>query len=89
MRTLHSVVVGPGAALFPAPPAAPSTASTVEVVGEGFLRHMVRIIVGTLVEVGLGRVEASGVTAILASRARERAGPTAPSRGLFLVAVDY
>ena len=89
VRTLHSIVVGPGAGLFPAPPAAPSPASTVEVVGEGFLRHMVRIIVGTLVEVGLGRVEASGVTAILASRARERAGPTAPARGLFLVAVDY
>ncbi len=88
VRTLHSIVVGPGAAPFPAPPA-PGSPASVEVAGEGFLRHMVRIIVGTLVEVGLGRVEASAVTAILASRARERAGPTAPARGLFLVAVDY
>lgn len=89
VRTLHSVTVGPAAAAPSSPWAASSTASTVEVVGDGFLRHMVRIVVGTLVEVGAGRVEASGVTAILASRARERAGPTAPARGLFLVAVDY
>ena len=89
VRTVHSIVVGPGAAPFAVRSAPPLPALTVEVVGDGFLRHMVRIIVGTLVEVGLGRVEASDVTAILAFRARERAGPTAPARGLFLVAVDY
>ena len=86
VRTVHSVVVGPGVVAFPS---ADPSLSTVEVVGDGFLRHMVRIVVGTLVQVGLGRVEPSSATAILASRARERAGPTAPARGLFLVAVDY
>ncbi len=68
---------------------ASSAALTIEVAGDGFLRHMVRIIVGTLVEVGSGRLPASEVRAIVASRARERAGPTAPPHGLFLVAVDY
>src|SRR5262249_35473886 len=57
--------------------------------GDGFLRHMVRIIVGTVVEVGTGRWPVSQVEAALASRDRSRAGPTAPAQGLFLVRVDY
>jgi tRNA pseudouridine38-40 synthase len=57
--------------------------------GNGFLRHMVRSIAGTLVEVGLGRRPASSVSAALASRERAQGGPTAPARGLFLVRVDY
>jgi tRNA pseudouridine38-40 synthase len=57
--------------------------------GDGFLRHMVRNIVGTLVEVGTGRWPASKVEAILASRDRSQAGPTAPAQGLFLVRVEY
>src|SRR5262245_30321417 len=57
--------------------------------GEGFLRHMVRNIVGTLVDVGLGRWPASQVEAILASRDRSRGGSTAPPHGLFLIRVDY
>ena len=61
----------------------------VEVAGDGFLRHMVRSIVGTLVEVGRGRRPAADVAAVLACRQRARAGPTAPARGLFLVRVDY
>ena len=88
VRTLYSVAVGPGSSAFPAL-AGPSPGVAIDVVGDGFLRHMVRILVGTLVEVGAGRVQASAVTAIMASRARERAGPTAPPQGLFLVAVDY
>jgi tRNA pseudouridine38-40 synthase len=56
---------------------------------DGFLRHMVRNIVGTLVEVGTGRWAASEVEAILNSRDRSRAGRTAPAQGLFLVRVDY
>jgi tRNA pseudouridine38-40 synthase len=56
---------------------------------DGFLRHMVRTIVGTLVEVGAGRREPSWVADVLASRDRARAGPTAPPQGLFLVSVDY
>ena len=57
--------------------------------GDGFLRHMVRNIAGTLVDVGAGRAAPSRVAAILASRDRVQAGPTAPPHGLFLVRVDY
>jgi tRNA pseudouridine38-40 synthase len=60
-----------------------------EVTGDGFLRHMVRAIVGTLVEIGAGRLEADDLEAILASRDRHRAGPTAPAHGLCLVAVSF
>jgi tRNA pseudouridine38-40 synthase len=57
--------------------------------GDGFLRHMVRNIVGTLVDVGAGRWPASRIPEILASRDRRHAGPAAPACGLFLVAVRY
>ncbi len=57
--------------------------------GDGFLRHMVRNIVGTLVEVGVGRLAVPETRDILASRDRARAGPTAPPQGLFLVRVMY
>ena len=60
-----------------------------EVTGTGFLRHMVRTIVGTLVEVGRGRRPVAWVAEVLASRDRAAAGPTAPAAGLFLVRVDY
>jgi tRNA pseudouridine38-40 synthase len=61
----------------------------ITVAGDGFLRHMVRTIAGTLVDVGLGRWPASDVAVILASRDRRRAGRAAPAAGLFLVAVEY
>jgi tRNA pseudouridine38-40 synthase len=57
--------------------------------GNGFLRHMVRNIVGTLLEIGIGRWPAARAAEILASRDRTQAGPTAPAQGLFLVRVDY
>ena len=57
--------------------------------GDGFLRHMVRNIAGTLVEVGLGRWTADRVAGIRASLDRTQAGPTAPAHGLFLVRVLY
>jgi len=57
--------------------------------GEGFLRHMVRIITGTLVEVGSGQRDAASMPAVLEARNREAAGKTAPPHGLTLVAVRY
>ena len=59
------------------------------VTGSGFLRHMVRNIVGTIVDVGRGRIPASAVAEILGSRDRARASATAPAHGLTLVRVDY
>ena len=56
---------------------------------DGFLRHMVRNIVGTLVDVGLGRWPPDVVGEILASGNRARAGRNAPAHGLFLVRVQY
>lgn len=57
--------------------------------GTAFLRHMVRIIVGTLVEVGQGKRPPDSVRDLLASGKRELAGPTAPPQGLFLAEVRY
>jgi tRNA pseudouridine38-40 synthase len=62
---------------------------TYDVEGEGFLRHMVRAIVGTLVEVGRGRREAEWMRDVIASCDRSQAGRTAPAQGLFLVSVGY
>lgn len=59
------------------------------VVGTGFLRHMVRNIVGTLVDIGKGRWPPDEMGAILASRSRRRAGMTAPAEGLVLERVIY
>ena len=61
----------------------------IEVEGDGFLRHMVRILAGTLMDVGHGRRPAHGIDAMLASRARAQAGRTAPAHGLFLVKVAF
>ncbi|SMC18910.1 tRNA pseudouridine38-40 synthase [Desulfacinum hydrothermale DSM 13146] len=55
----------------------------------GFLRHMVRNLVGTLVEAGKGKRNPQDLTRVLASRDRSRAGMTAPARGLYLVRVHY
>jgi len=60
-----------------------------EIEGDGFLRYMVRNIVGTLVEVGRSRITPEDFKAILKSRDRELAGATAPPQGLFLVSVGY
>jgi tRNA pseudouridine38-40 synthase len=54
-----------------------------------FLKHMVRNIVGTLVEIGRGERLASGMTPLIAGRDRTRAGATAPAHGLVLAAVRY
>jgi tRNA pseudouridine38-40 synthase len=57
--------------------------------GSGFLRHMVRILVGTLLQVASGRREPDDLAAVLAARDRSRAGPTAPAHALTLVRVQY
>jgi tRNA pseudouridine38-40 synthase len=60
-----------------------------EITGNAFLQHMVRIIVGTLLEVGRGKRSPADVSDILAARDRRRAGKTAPPHGLCLVEVLY
>jgi tRNA pseudouridine38-40 synthase len=62
---------------------------TYEVAGSGFLKYMVRAVVGTLVEVGDGRRAPASLRDLLNSRDRGAAGPTAPPTGLYLVRVDY
>lgn len=59
------------------------------VTGDGFLYNMVRILVGTLLEVGLHRRDPESIPEILGSRRRENAGETAPARGLCLMEVYY
>jgi tRNA pseudouridine38-40 synthase len=61
----------------------------VDVRGNAFLRMMVRILVGTLTEVGTGRLSVPQVAEILASKDRTKAGKTAPAHGLELIAVHY
>ena len=60
-----------------------------EFIGEGFLQYMVRILVGTLIEVGEGRRDPLSMDALLEARDRTMAGPTAPACGLTLMQVDY
>ena len=86
-----------------APPSRHSTVRTLESVllqeedgtlaivyrGDGFLYNMVRILTGTLVNIGRGETEASSIPVILASRDRAQAGPTAPAQGLCLMEVLY
>ncbi len=59
------------------------------VTGNGFLQNMMRILVGTLVEAGSGKIEPCAVKGILESRNRELAGITMPAKGLCLLKVDY
>jgi tRNA pseudouridine38-40 synthase len=59
------------------------------IVGEGFLRGMVRALVGTLIEVGTGRRSVESFAGLLAGRPRSAAGPTAPAHGLALQRVLY
>lgn len=62
---------------------------TIRVTGNGFLYNMVRIIAGTLMEVGRGRIEPSFIPEMLSSGNREQAGPTAPACGLMLVSYEF
>ncbi|MCR5293855.1 MAG: tRNA pseudouridine(38-40) synthase TruA [Lachnospiraceae bacterium] len=60
-----------------------------EFIGEGFLQYMVRILVGTLIEVGEGKRDPDSMPSLLAARDRKLAGPTAPPQGLTLKEVRY
>lgn len=61
----------------------------VRIIGDGFLHRMVRVSVGTLIEIATGRRDAGDIPNILASRDRRRAGYTAPASGLFFAGVQY
>lgn len=67
----------------------PERLLTIRVRGNGFLYNMVRIIAGTLVEVGRGHIRPEEVEGIIAACDRAKAGPTAPARGLRLVEIKY
>ena len=78
VRTLHSVDIERG-----------GDELRFTLTGDGFLYNMVRIIVGTLLEVGAGRLAPTAIPAILNARERAAAGPTAPAHGLTLWDVRY
>jgi tRNA pseudouridine38-40 synthase len=101
-RALAEPASGP-LAVDPGPSLAPNPCKTItqsslhregglllfRITGSGFLHHMVRNLVGTLVEIGRGAIKADDLPHILSARDRSLAGPTAPPNGLFLVHVDY
>ena len=62
---------------------------TIQIKGDGFLYNMVRIIVGTLVDIGTGKLAVESITGIIESKDRRNAGHTAPARGLYLAEVYY
>jgi tRNA pseudouridine38-40 synthase len=81
VRTIDEIEWRPGGG--------PSAPAVLHVRGDGFLRHMVRAIAGTLVDVGVGRWPPGEMATILDARDRGAAGRSAPPHGLFLVAVGY
>lgn len=62
---------------------------TIRITGEGFLYNMVRIIAGTLMDIGGGLYPPEKMQEILAAKDRKKAGPTAPARGLTLIGIQY
>ena len=77
-RTIHYIKISQREALI-----------TVEMCGNGFLHHMIRIIVGTLIEVGKGFIRPEEIPAIISSKNRQNAGPTVPACGLTMTHVEY
>ena len=61
----------------------------IELTGNGFLYNMVRIIAGTLVDVGLGKIDSKEIQNIILDGKRDRAGKTLPPNGLYLLKVEY
>lgn len=62
---------------------------SISITGNGFLYNMVRIIIGTLIQVGIGKIDPTDITEIINSRNRKNAGPTAPPQALCLQEVYY
>lgn len=87
VRTIYSIELKPGVHPFTNEPI--GNVLLIEVCADGFLHKMARNIVGTLVQVGTGKIEPTRVPEILAARDRQQSGPTAPARGLCLVSVEY
>ena len=67
----------------------PNSRIYIELTGNGFLYNMVRIISGTLVDVGIGKIKPEDIPNIIESKKRENAGKTLPPQGLYLVNVEY
>ncbi len=78
VRTIYSAMVDKDGDLI-----------TFEITGNGFLYNMVRIIAGTLIEVGKGKMKPEDIKMIMEARDRQKAGPTAPAHGLTLVEIEY
>ncbi|MDR1247085.1 MAG: tRNA pseudouridine synthase A [Clostridiales Family XIII bacterium] len=83
VRTVHGINIGT------APAGEGGRMTVIEVRGDGFLYNMVRIMVGTLVLAGIGRMSADDVRRAAESLDRRNAGPTAPPQGLYLAEVYY
>jgi tRNA pseudouridine38-40 synthase len=79
VRTIYGCTVHEG----------PGRRIEIEIAGSGFLYNMVRIVAGTLLEVGRGRIEPDDIPAVIASKDRRRAGPTLPPQGLCLRWIWY
>jgi tRNA pseudouridine38-40 synthase len=84
VRTIRDISVSRGGCFNEA-----SDLIEIQISGDGFLYNMVRIIAGTLVEVGNGKLRPEEMPAIMESLDRKRAGITAPAHGLYLVEVYY
>ena len=78
IRTIYSIIINKTENLY-----------EFEICGNGFLYNMVRIIVGTLIDVGRGKIEPEAIKEILESKNRQNAGKTMPAKGLMLKKVEY
>ncbi|MGN1382396.1 MAG: tRNA pseudouridine(38-40) synthase TruA [Eubacterium sp.] len=88
VRTIYGLAVRPGESAA-APGSGAGPVAEIEVTGDGFLYNMVRIIAGTLMEIGLHRMAPESASDIIASGDRQNAGPTAPPQGLYLKEIYY
>lgn len=87
VREIYAITVGRGAVLAPQGGRTPPL--QIQMTGNGFLKYMVRNIVGTLIDVGKGRLTPEKFFEILKSRDRKKAGVAAPACGLYLERIDY